>query len=369
MTHAQSWLDHDRRVLPYLWSHRILNLSERLLGIVLAAYLILAARGIHLEWWLQTYCDYPLLLWLAYFGILSVAWKLLALPFDFAHYRLERSYNLSKQKSLAWLWDQAKALLVGAVLGGGVLSALHAIVGYFPGNWWIVFFVFLFFFSIVLTQLAPVFLIPIFYRLQPMEQGSLKERLFRLCRKFNIAVKEVYQIGLSEKTEKGNAAFVGLGRTKRILIGDTLTKHHTEEEIEAVFAHELGHQVHQDLWKGIFFGAVVLFACFYLAQKMMPWILPRFGTSIDRPFGMFLFFVLFSILQVPTGWFGLVFTRHREKCADEFAKKLGVGRSLANSLEKLTIQNFSIFKPHPLMEFFTYSHPAPWRRITRLQQA
>jgi len=224
-------------------------------------------------------------------------------------------------------------------------------------------------FSIVLAQLAPILLIPIFFKLEPMEDGSLKTRLLNLCQKFKIDVKEVYNLGLGEKTEKGNAAFVGIGKTKRIIIGDTLYKKFPEEEVEAVFAHELGHQVHNDLWKGIGLGAVILFVGFFIAQYLTTGILSSwFQTDISHPFGMFVFFIVLSIVQMPLNIAQTLFSRNRERAADAFAaEKIGLGKPLAGALERLTYQNWGYFKPNEWVEWLTFSHPAPWRRITKLR--
>jgi len=198
-----------------------------------------------------------------------------------------------------------------------------------------------------------------------MEDSPLKKRLLDLCAKRDVEVKDVYHLGLGEKTEKGNAAFVGLGRTKRILIGDTLYEKFPQEQVEAVFAHELGHQVHNDLWRGLALASVLLILGFYFAQWICHEIIfDIIGTSITRPLGLFWFMIVLSLVQKPMGLFQVLFSRRAEQAADAFAKEeIGVGAQLADALERLTYQNFGCFKPLSWVEFFTYSHPAPWRRI------
>jgi STE24 endopeptidase len=240
--------------------------------------------------------------------------------------------------------------------------------------WWVWCSLFVILLSIGLAQLAPVVFIPIFYQLEPMEASSLKQRLLAIAKRFQIDVKDVYELGMGAKTEKGNAAVVGLGRTKRIMIGDSLYEKFSEDEIEAIFAHELGHQVSQDLWKGIGVQAVSLFAAFGIAQFITSrWVWPSVSVHVEQPFqqqpfGLFLFFVTLSIVQWPMGIVQLLFSRDRERKADAFAaERIHVEAPLADALEKLTIQNFAQFKPSAVMEFLGSSHPAPWRRILTLR--
>jgi len=174
---------------------------------------------------------------------------------------------------------------------------------------------------------------------------------------------------MGEKTEKGNAAFVGIGQTKRILIGDTLYNKFPTEEVEAVFAHELGHQVHGDLVKGIAVSSLLLVGVFgaanWLCQELLFLV---FKTNEQHPFGVILFFAAASVISIPTGFLQVCFSRALERRADRFAKmKLGSGIMLANALERLTVQNRGLFRPNPIIELFTYSHPAPWRRISYLR--
>jgi len=282
---------------------------------------------------------------------------------------VERSHHLSKQSYLSWFWDKIKGWLVGGILGCLFLFILYGCVSRFANDWWWVTALLFMFVSIGLAQLAPVVLIPIFFQLEPMETGPLKERLLKMCESFKVEVKDVYHLGMGEKTEKGNAAFVGLGKTKRIMIGDTLYKKFPPEQVEAVFAHELGHQVHNDLWKGILLSGLFLFLGFYLTDLALDkYFFPYFETDMSHPFGVLCFSVVFSIIQKPIGLFQTLFSRWRERMADQFAfERIGSGEKLADALEKLTYQNHGLFKPNSLIEFFTYSHPAPWRRITKLR--
>lgn len=365
----EAWIEHDKNIKPYLWSHRVLSIGKTALTLGLLIWFVVSLRAFYLEDFLEKTIGHSFLRWLAYFGIVMAVLEVSTLPMSVAHHWVERSYQLSKQTYRSWFWDKVKGWMLGAVLGGVFLSILHLCVVKLGDFWWVATALLFIGVSILLAQLAPVLLIPIFFKLEPMASGELKDRLLKMCERFGVEVKEVYHLGMGEKTEKGNAAFVGLGRTKRIMIGDTLYKKFSPDEVEAVFAHELGHQVHNDLWKGIVLSSLFLFCVFYGVQWVMnQYTNPYFLTEMARPFGAFSFFVVFSIIQIPAGFFQSIFSRWRERLADQFAfERIGSGEKLADSLERLTYQNRGLFKPNAIIEFFTYSHPAPWRRILKLR--
>ncbi len=357
------WQEHDASIRPYQRAHRINTILSTLISWAVTIVLLFTATGRELEWLINGRVSSLYAHWLIYFAILGMALTLIGFPSSFAGWRIERHFGLSKQKFGSWIGDQAKGLALGSVLAFVVLSALYFIVTKVGDLWWMVAGIFFFAFSVLLAQLAPL-LIPLFFKLKPMETSPLKERLLALCQSQGVRVEEVFHLGLGEKTEKGNAAFVGLGKTKKILIGDTLYEKYPAEQIEAVFAHELGHQVHNDIWKTILLSGGLTFGVFFLANWIcQAWAFPYFDTTAERPFGLFVFFSLFSICQWPMGLLTTAFSRQRERMADKFADNLQRSKPLAQALEQLTIQNKGLFRPNPIVEFFKYSHPAPWRRI------
>ncbi len=367
----QAWKDHDNSIKNYLWSHRILSYTKSALGLFILAYGLLSFRLGMVEVWVESTVEHPFTRWLLYLAVVGGFWEIVSLPFSIGHHSIEKAHKLSKQTYLNWFWDRIKGYFVAIIIGTIALGALYLCVLYAGDYWWLAACFLFIGLSIILAQLAPVLLIPIFFKLHPMEPNPLKERLLNLCKKYGINVFEVYHLGMGDKTEKGNAAFVGLGKTKRIMIGDTLYKKHSEDEVEAVFAHELGHQLHNDLWKGIIFSSLMMFATFYIAKLICEtWVLPYYDSKFIDPLGIFLFFTVLSVVQIPVGVLQAAFTRKLENAADDFAfKTIGVGKALGDSLEKLTIQNRSQFYPNPIREFLSFSHPAPWRRILRLRQS
>ncbi len=371
----EAWKEHDRSIKPYLWKHRALSWTAKIITLGLLIWALFSRTMF--QWqvtvinWLP---DHRFLQWLVFFGGLGLISEMINLPIGAAKHAVERSYSLSKQSYGSWLADRAKGWVLGAILGTVMFFILFECIKHFPTYWWVIACTLFVLLSVVLAQLTPVLLIPIFYKLNPMEPGPLKERLLKLCEKFKIHVQEVYHLGLGEKTEKGNAAFVGLGRTKRIIIGDTLYQKFSPEEVEAVFAHELGHQVHSDLWKGIFISSGLMYLAFFLANFYMAnFVLgvdPGSGQTwtLSDPFWLLVFFIILSLIQMPLGLVQVLFSRYCEREADSFASDtIGMGQKLGEALERLTYQNRGQFKPNALWEFLTYSHPAPWRRILKLR--
>src|SRR5262245_50435187 len=203
--------------------------------------------------------------------------ELSTLPF--AYYRgflLERRYELATETAAHWLRDHLKALGVGLVLGEAGALFIYAALQRWPDLWWLISGVAYSLVMIGMVNLAPVLLLPLFYRFTPLQKASLKDRLTRLAAAAGTAVMGVYEWTLSDRTKKANAALTGIGRTRRILLSDTLLRDYSDEEIEVILAHELGHHVHRDIWSAMLVDALLTLAAFYVAHQLLivavPWL-------------------------------------------------------------------------------------------------
>ena len=180
-------------------------------------------------------------------GIISLV---VNLPLTFySGYIVEHRFALSNQNIFQWFFEHLKGLLVGLVLGGIILTILYLLLWKYPQRWWLGVWLFILLFSIILSRLAPVLIFPLFYKFTALENPELKEKISRLGRKWKLNITGIFQFNLSKTTKKANAAFTGLGKSKRVILGDTLLNNFNEDEIEAVFAHEVGHYVHHHLLK------------------------------------------------------------------------------------------------------------------------
>src|SRR5215469_3301400 len=292
--------------------------------------------------------------------------KLLGLSLDYYGFRLERRFKLSNQKFASWAWDEGKGFLVGLVMGTVVTELLYFTIRQWPQYWWILAWALFMGLFILLAQLAPVVLFPIFYKFEPLENEDLRRRLVLLSEHAGTRVRGVYRWKLSEKSKKANAALTGLGNTRRIILADTLLDNYTPEEIEAVLAHELGHHVHKHILKSIFVQAAITFIGFWAANFVLHMAIEQwhmFDTLSDYanlPLLVLVSTVLSFVLMPAMN----AYSRFNERQADRYAfKSIKSVQPFISSMNKLASQNLAERTPSKWVEWFFHSHPAISRRV------
>jgi STE24 endopeptidase len=309
--------------------------------------------------------NYVLAVALYILALLLIA-KLLGLGLDYYGFRLEHRFHLSNQRLSSWIKDQLKEFLVGAVLAGIVAEVLYFIVRQSSQRWWLVAWAVFLGLFVLLAQLAPVLLFPIFYKFEPLENEDLKSRLVKLGERAGTRVRGVYKWKLSEKSKKANAALTGLGNTRRIILADTLLDNYSADEIEAVLAHELGHHVHRHILKSIAVQALTTLVGFWAANWVLHFSVDRlhmFDTLSD--FANFPLLVLLatvlSFLLMPAL---NAYSRYNERQADRYAfqSAASVGPFIS-AMNKLADQNLAERSPSRFVEWFFHSHPAISRRV------
>lgn len=346
---------------------RWLGVGEFLLGLAFLLVLLLTGwtswlRDLAYRGGLQ---NYSLAVFL-YTVMLVLISKLLGLGMDYYAFRLEQRYQLSNQKLRGWAWDEVKEFLLTAVLASALVELLYFTIREYPEHWWIIAWAGFLLVVVLLAQLAPVVLFPIFYKFEPLQDEELRNRLVRLGERAGTRVRGVYKWHLSEKSKKANAALTGLGSTRRIILADTLLADYSADEIEAVLAHELGHQVHRHIAKGIAVQALVTFVGFWAANWSLHYAIDRlhmFETLSDfanLPL-IFLIFVVLSFLLMPAM---NAFSRYNERQADRYAFEHSSIPSFVSSMNKLADQNLAERTPSRWVEWWFYSHPPIARRIT-----
>jgi len=302
-----------------------------------------------------------------YVLMLMLIGKLLGLTLDYYGFRLERRYNLSNQRLRAWVWDETKGFLVGVVLASIVAEILYFIIREFPQHWWIIAWAAFLGLFVLMAQLAPVILFPIFYKFEPLDNDELKSRLVGLSERAGTRVRGVYKWNLSEKSKKANAALTGLGNTRRIILADTLLENYSADEIEAVLAHELGHHVHQHILKSIAVQAGITLIGFWAANWVLHYAVERthmFVTVSDFANLPLLVLVstLLSFLLLPAV---NAYSRYNERQADRYAfQSIPSVGPFISSMNKLADQNLAERTPSRWVEWFFQSHPAISRRVT-----
>ncbi len=313
----------------------------------------------------NSFQSYGLAVFLYVFFLILIA-RVLGLGLDYYGFRLEHRYELSNQKLRSWLWDEAKGFLLAVILGGLLVELLYFFIRQFPEHWWVLAWFGFLGVTVLLAQLAPVLLFPIFYKFEPLRDDELKARLIRLGERAGTRVRGVYKWQLSEKSKKANAALTGLGNTRRIILADTLIDNYSPDEIEAVLAHELGHHVHKHILKGIAVQAVATFVGFWAANWVLQYasdrwhIFEQLSDFANLPL-VILTFVVLSLALMP----GMnAFSRYNEREADRYAfENIANVDPFISSMNKLAQQNMAERTPSRWVEWWFHSHPAIARRV------
>lgn len=350
----------------YSRSKRILFVVELALGLAYLVLLLLTGVSVTAAAWLESFTANPWLLVLLYMTAVGLAYEFIGVPLDFyGGYVLEHKFGQSTQSFSAWAWDAIKGKLVGFVIGAILLEAVYWLLRAYPDRWWIIAAIMFIAFAVVMANLAPVLLMPIFYKFTPLKDEELKRRLVRLCEKAGTTVRGVFEMDMSRKTRAANAALAGLGNTRRILLGDTLLKSFEADEIETVLAHELGHHANRDIWKGLAFQSAISTLGFYAAYRVMAFFSHALGLSGPADIAglplLMLTMAGVSLLFMPTS---NAFSRRLERKADRFALDLTENpAAFVSTMTRLGRQNLAEFEPNPIVEFMLYSHPSISRRI------
>lgn len=285
----------------------------------------------------------------------------------YSGYVLPHRFDQSTQSLKDWVVDQVKGLAIGAPLGLVLVELLYLALRLTGSLWWLWAAGGLLVFNVLLSNLAPVVIMPLFNKYVPLgdEHKDLADRLLRLADRAHTKVRGVYKFDMSRRTKSANAALTGIGNTRRIILGDTLISEFAPDEIEAVLAHELGHQVHRDIPFLIAFGTLSTLIGFYLASLAMNWAVVAFGFTGVRDVAAL------PALGLVLGAYGLItspidnaISRWRERMADEYAlNSTGKNEAFASAFVRLANQNLGEVDPEKWVVFLFYSHPPLRDRI------
>jgi STE24 endopeptidase len=365
---GQGSLDHPLKAKTYNRTKLLAAIASSIISFLVILALVATGVTRTLEWWARSTVSNRYGALLLFALALSLVQMLVTVPIGFySSYFIEHRYRLSNQSLWQWAWERLKGALVSLPLVAGVLLVLYYCLEHYGDLWWIPVSGVLILLSVLLARLAPVLLFPLFYDFTPLESESLINRIMSLCANTGLRIEGVFSFNLSKNTKKANAGFTGIGKARRIILSDTLIKDFTEEEIETVFAHELGHYRHKHLFIGIVIGAVSTIAGLFLTSRLYEWLLGLFSFSDGRALAALpLLALCLSLFEAVTGPFGNMLSRHHEHVADAYAVNVtGKSTAFTSALHKLAAMNVADPNPHPLVEFLFHSHSSISKRIRR----
>ena len=298
--------------------------------------------------------------------IIGGALELILFPLNYARsFSIEHKYGLSRQTFYSWAIDYIKGLLLSSALFIAMFVVFYFFLRNFSLLWWFYAGVAYFFVSIVLARVFPMLVIPMFYKLTKISDLPLTERLKALAQKAGVKILDIYNIGLGAKTSKANAAVCGIGKSKRILLSDTMLEKYSQAEIEVTLAHELSHHKHRHFWKLSFLNFALTVFVLYLIDLVLS-ILLSYGVILTKdgviafPF-IAVIFILYNFIMLPLT---NLISRRYEIQADRDAISLTENpHALSQLMEKLSEQNLSDSSPGWLTKIFFYDHPPASERI------
>lgn len=340
----------------------------------LALTLIVLLSGL-LGWWndfLYPYTDQYILHALLFFGTLLLASDIITIPFQWYHtFVIEEEFGFNKMTFKTFVADKLKGYLLAGIIGGGILALLLWLVHSLGANFWWWFWLAITLFMLVTNIFYTSWILPLFNKLTPLEEGSLRDKIESYCASVGFPVQHIYVMDGSKRSNKANAFFSGLGKKKKIVLFDTLISDHTEEELTAVLAHEAGHykkkHIISSLMAGIFTTGITLFI---LSRVIFaPELSQALGAKdLSISLNLIAFALLYSPISTITGLIMNSVSRKNEFEADEFAAKTYNGKALQEALKKLSVKNLSNLFPHKAYVFFHYSHPPLLKRLEAIEK-
>jgi STE24 endopeptidase len=336
-------------------------------------YLVVLLSGF-LPWLMKTLRSWRLGLiveGLLFFAFLTLLSNLSRIPFGlYDTFVIEERYGFNRMTLRMWVLDLLKSMAILFLLGGLVLWILLSLVIHGGRAWWVWAWMMVGGVELMMLWLYPVVIAPLFNKFEPIQNLGLVERIRNLMETLGLRVKAVLKMDAGKRSRHTNAYFTGIGKTKQIVLFDTLLESHPEEEIISVLAHEVGHWKKRHVLKQIILLEILSFAVFYIVSKLLKWPLLYQTFGFEEP-TVYVGLFLIGTLLGPLGYFAQplesAISRRFERQADDFALELmKTAEPMRNALKRLASDNLANLIPHPLYAWFYYSHPPLVERIERL---
>ncbi|MFT7824385.1 MAG: M48 family metallopeptidase [Sulfurimonas sp.] len=299
------------------------------------------------------------------FGFVAINY-IAGLPFElYQTFKIDEAFGFNKMTPQMFVADTIKSILMFVIFGGALFALLAWIIGSFQ-MWWFWGFVMIFAMAILVNVLYPTLIAPIFNTFEPIEEGELKEEIIKLMEQVGLKSDGIFSMDASKRDTRLNAYFGGLGKSKRVVLFDTLLEKLDTKELLAVLGHELGHFSHGDIWKNIALMGLLLFLAFYLFGHLPETLFLQMGVRLEPGVQIAVLMLLLPLISFLFTPFMSYVSRHNEYAADTFGSEMGGRENLVSALLKLTSENKAFPKSHPLVIFFYYTHPPILERLREL---
>lgn len=356
----------------YQWANFEFGLlTSTVVFIITFAFIFFGFFG-WLDGWLADKITHPIILSLVYFAVVFISSDLLSIPFDYYHcFTIEEKFGFNKATKKTYLLDKLKAYIISIVVGGSLLGLLLVLIHQMGKDFWWQFWLISAFFMIAVNLFYTAWILPLFNKLTPLEDGELKKLIVNYAKSVNFPLNNILVMDGSRRSSKANAFFSGFGKRKKVVLYDTLIDQHTPDELVAVLAHEIGHYKKKHIIWGmlasVFQVGILLFilAQFIHSENMS---LALGGNQMAIHLNIIGFTILFSPISSILGIGMNILSRKNEFEADAYAKETYDGKPLAEALKTLSVNTLSNINPHPVYVFLNYSHPPLLQRLEKLEK-
>lgn len=360
--------ERQQQAREYARIGRYLSLAEMVAAAVLLALLVFAGFSERLA---GSFSLPVIPAVIIYFLILVAAYRIITAPISYySGYVLPRHYGLLKQSLSGWLGDLVKAGALMLVLGIAIVAIVYWLIIVQPQLWWLFSWAFLVFISIVMSVLAPVLLVPLFFKMKPLADSELRERLEKLVKRAGVKIGGIYTIEFSSKSTTANAALMGMGRTRRIVLSDTLLSQYSTSEIEVIMAHEMAHNRHRDMLRFSVFYSAILLVNLYAAGIILDAVIEPLGFSgLSDVSALPLLVLVFTVVNLLLSPITTSYGRRLEMEADGYALELTSDpTAFISAIARLTDQNLAEAEPNRWVELLFHDHPSYRSRLAHARR-
>ena len=361
-----------RNFQAYSESKDRLGNLESTLGIVASLAMLFGGFAL-VDGWVHQLSDSSIVQALLFFGIIAIGSDILGTPFSiYFTFVIEERFGFNKTTVNTYVADKLKGYVLGAIVGGGLLSLFVWFYESFPDLFWLYAWAAFFLFSLFLTMFYTNLIVPMFNKLTPLPDGELRSAIEAYAARVKFPLQNIMVIDGSKRSTKANAYFSGLGKSKNIVLYDTLIEKHSIPELVSILAHEVGHYKKKHTLQALFLSAINMLLTLYLLSLVVS--SAELSSALGAGqwsfhLGLVAFSLLYSPISTVTGLLFNVLSRKNEFEADAYAAQTSDGNALMTSLKKLSVDTLSNLTPHPAYVFFHYSHPPLLKRLAALQKA